>query len=59
MIPRSVRGKLNNFWRDMGHSLIGTMPATRRWKDVSGLVAEGAEVSRRGDYQRLKGSGRE
>jgi len=30
----------------MGHIRIGTLPATRRWKDVIGLVAEGAEVSR-------------
>src|SRR2546422_3669561 len=30
----------------MGHIRIGTLPATRRWKDVVGLVAEGAEVSR-------------
>src|SRR5438477_12408976 len=30
----------------MGHIRIGTLPATRRWNDVVGLVAEGAEVSR-------------
>ena len=30
----------------MGHIRIGTLPATRRWEDVIGLVAEGAEVSR-------------
>src|SRR2546426_8769980 len=30
----------------MGHIRIGTLPATRRWKDVVSLVAEGAEVSR-------------
>src|ERR1035437_6204737 len=30
----------------MGHIRIGTLPATRRWEDVIGLVAERAEVSR-------------
>jgi len=30
----------------MGHIRIGTLPATRRWEDVIGLVAEGAEISR-------------
>jgi hypothetical protein len=30
----------------MGHIRIGTLPATRRWNDVIGLIAEGAEISR-------------
>ena len=29
----------------MGHIRIGTLWATRRWEDVIGLVAEGAEIS--------------
>ena len=28
----------------MGHIRVGTLPATRRWKDVVGLIAEGAEA---------------
>jgi hypothetical protein len=31
---------------NMGHIRIGALPATRRWKDVVGLVADGAEASR-------------
>lgn len=30
----------------MGHTRIGTLPATRRWKDVIGLISEGAEAPR-------------
>src|SRR5205823_8033837 len=30
----------------MGHIRLGTLPATRRWSGVIGLVAEGAEASR-------------
>ena len=30
----------------MGHLWLGTLTATRRWKDVIGLIAEGADVSR-------------
>jgi len=30
----------------MGHIRVGTLPATRRWKDVVGLITEGAEASR-------------
>jgi hypothetical protein len=30
----------------MGHIRIGTLPATRRWKDVIGLIAEGVEAAR-------------
>src|SRR5688572_928400 len=30
----------------MGHIRIGTLPATRRWEDDIGLVAEGGEISR-------------
>jgi hypothetical protein len=30
----------------MGHLWLGMLTATRRWKDVIGLIAEGAEVSR-------------
>jgi len=30
----------------MGHIRIGTLPATKRWKEVVGLITEGAEVSK-------------
>ena len=30
----------------MGHIRVGTLPATRRWEDVIGLITEGAEASR-------------
>jgi hypothetical protein len=30
----------------MGHIRIGTLPKTRRWKDVIGLIAEGVEAGR-------------
>jgi hypothetical protein len=30
----------------MGHLWLGTLPATRRWRDVIGLIADGADVSR-------------
>ncbi|MEI7732741.1 MAG: hypothetical protein WCO56_24425 [Verrucomicrobiota bacterium] len=30
----------------MGHSRIGTLPATRRWKEVVQLIADGADVSK-------------
>jgi hypothetical protein len=30
----------------MGHIRIGTLPATRRWQDVIGLISEGAEAPR-------------
>ena len=29
----------------MGHSRIGTLPATRKWKDVVKLIADGADVA--------------
>jgi hypothetical protein len=30
----------------MGHIRIGSLPATKKWKEVVGLITEGAEVSR-------------
>lgn len=30
----------------MGHSRIGTLPATRRWKEVVQLIADGADVGK-------------
>ena len=30
----------------MGHTYLNTLPATRRWNDVIGLIAEGAEADR-------------
>ena len=33
----------------MGHSRIGTLPATRRWKDVVRLIADGANVDKVAD----------
>ena len=30
----------------MGHIRVGTLPATRRWNDVVGLITEGAEAPR-------------
>jgi hypothetical protein len=31
---------------NMGHIRIGTLPASRQWKDVIGLIAEGVEAAR-------------
>jgi hypothetical protein len=30
----------------MGHTRIGTLPATKKWKEVVGLIAEGADAAR-------------
>lgn len=36
----------NNYSIDMGHTRLGTLAATRSWKAVIGLIAEGASVEK-------------
>ncbi|HYG33895.1 MAG TPA: hypothetical protein VEC99_03875 [Clostridia bacterium] len=46
LLRRELAQALVQLRSNMGHIRIGTLPATRRWKDVVGLITDGVEAAR-------------